>query len=129
MFLDWVFKKYFQPPFKTASINAQIVMQRNKNLLYIISMWNIYHHNYIPYIFLTLLLRQTTGHSEQPSVQQQQMHPQNSHFTFIGSVFFRIPLIRVTVALNSSGATRDTRPEGNSTLKRLLRPNLQNKKL
>lgn len=31
------------------------------------------------------------------------------------------------MALNSSGATRDTKPEGNSVLKRLLKPNLEDK--
>lgn len=76
---------------------------------------------------VTLLLRQMTGHKEQPSVQQQQTQPQNSHLTFTGSVFFRTLFIRRTVALNSSGATRDTRPLGNSDSKRLLRPNLQGK--
>lgn len=68
-----------------------------------------------------------TGHNEHPSVQQQQTQPQNSHLTLTGNVFFRIPFIRLIVALNSSGATRDTRPEGNSVLNRLLKPNLKKK--
>lgn len=72
----------------------------------------------------TRLLKQMTGHREQPNVQQQQTQPQNSHFTFTGNVFFKMPLIRPVVALNSSGATRETSPEGNSVLKRLLKPNL-----
>lgn len=54
---------------------------------------------------LTRLLRQITGHIEQPKVQQQQMQPQKSHFTFIGRVFFNTLFIRSIVALNSSGAT------------------------
>lgn len=74
---------------------------------------------------LTLLLKHITGHREHPSVQQQQTHPQNSHFTLTGSVFLRTALMRRMVALNSSGATRDTRPAGNCTLKRLLKPNLE----
>lgn len=74
---------------------------------------------------LTLLLRHITGHNEQPNVQQQQTQPQNNHFTLTGRAFFKIPFIRPIVALNSSGATRETNPEGNSELKRLLRPNLQ----
>lgn len=53
----------------------------------------------------TRLLRQITGHMEQPSVQQQQRHPHMSHFIFRGNVFFRTPLIRVIDAANSSGAT------------------------
>ena len=47
-----------------------------------------------------------TGHIEQPSVQQQQRHPQKSHRTFTGSVFLRVTLTRLMVALYSSGATR-----------------------
>lgn len=74
---------------------------------------------------LTRLLRQITGHREQPRVQQQQTHPQKSHFTFTGRVFFRTLLIRPMVALNSSGATREINPAGNSALKRLLKPNLK----
>lgn len=74
---------------------------------------------------LTLLLKHITGHREQPRVQQQQTQPQNSHLTLTGKVFFKIPLMRPIVALNSSGATRDTRPEGNSVLNRLLKPNLK----
>lgn len=74
---------------------------------------------------LTLLLKHITGHREHPRVQQQHTHPQNSHFTLTGSVFLRTVLMRRMVALNSSGATRDTRPAGNCTLKRLLRPKLE----
>ena len=77
---------------------------------------------------LTLLLKHITGHKEQPNVQQQHIQPQNNHLTFSGRVFFRIALIRDIVALNSSGATRDTRPVGNSELKRLLSPNLQRRR-
>lgn len=74
---------------------------------------------------LTLLLRHITGHKEQPSVQQQQTQPQNSHLTFTGSVFFKTLLTLEMVALNSSGATRETKPAGNSVLKRLLSPKLE----
>lgn len=74
---------------------------------------------------LTLLLRQITGHKEQPRVQQQQRHPQNSHLTLIGSVFLRMPFILITVSLNSSGATLDTNPLGNSVLNLLLKPKLK----
>lgn len=70
------------------------------------------------------MLKHITGHSEHPSVQQQQIQPQNNHLTLSGSVFFRTLFIRPIVALNSSGATRDTKPAGNSELKRLLRPKL-----
>lgn len=76
---------------------------------------------------LTRLLKHITGHNEQPRVQQQHMQPQNSHLTFSGSVFFNTLFIRWIVALNSSGATRDTKPAGNSTLNRLLKPNLKEK--
>lgn len=77
----------------------------------------------------TLLLRQITGHKEHPKVQQQHTQPQNSHLTLTGKVFFNTLFILITVALNSSGATLDTRPLGNSDSKRLLRPNLSNKVL
>lgn len=73
---------------------------------------------------LTLLLKHITGQREQPSVQQQQIHPQNNHLTFKGKVFFNTPLIRIIVALNSSGATFWASPGGNSVLNRLLNPNL-----
>lgn len=79
------------------------------------------------YVCLTLLLKQMTGHKEHPRVQQQQTQPQNSHLTFTGKVFFNTLFILITVALNSSGATRDIRPLGNSDSKRLLRPNLKQK--
>lgn len=78
-------------------------------------------------MLITLLLKHITGHREQPKVQQQQMHPQNSHLTLSGSVFFKMPLMRAMVALNSSGATRETSPAGNSVLKRLLSPKLKKK--
>lgn len=32
---------------------------------------------------LTRLLKHITGQKEQPSVQQQQIHPQKSHFTLL----------------------------------------------
>lgn len=74
---------------------------------------------------ITLLLRQITGHKEHPSVQQQHKHPQNNHFTFTGKVFLSTLLILSTVSLNSSGATLDTKPLGNSTQNLLLNPNLK----
>ena len=55
---------------------------------------------------LTLLDKQITGHIEHPRVQQQHKHPQKSHLTLIGKFFRKVTLTRVTVALNSSGATR-----------------------
>ncbi|KAJ6637398.1 hypothetical protein Bhyg_10128 [Pseudolycoriella hygida] len=67
------------------------------------------------------------SHNEQPRVQQQHMQPQNNHLTFSGNVFFKTLFIRCIVALNSSGATRETKPAGNSTLNRLLKPNLKKK--
>lgn len=70
-----------------------------------------------------------TGHREHPRVQQQHTQPQNNHLTLTGKVFFSTLFILITVALNSSGATRDMRPLGNSDSKRLLRPNLKEKKL
>jgi len=69
------------------------------------------------------LLRQTTGHKEQPSVQQQNMHPQNNHRTFTGILFRSMLLIRTMVSLNSSGATFPTNCDGNDASNRLLRPN------
>jgi len=80
-------------------------------------------------LHLTLLLKQMTGHREQPRVQQQHTQPQNNHLTLTGKVFFNTLFILITVALNSSGATRDIRPLGNSDSKRLLRPNLGIKRL
>lgn len=68
-----------------------------------------------------------TGHKEQPKVQQQQTQPQNSHFTLTGRVFLRTLFTRITVALYSSGATRETRPFGNSASNLLLRPKLKKK--
>jgi len=58
-------------------------------------------------------------------VQQQHTQPQNNHLTLTGKVFFNTLFTLITVALNSSGATRDMRPLGNSDSKRLLRPNLK----
>ena len=74
--------------------------------------------------FLTRLERQITGHIEHPRVQQQHKHPQNSHLTLIGKFFLKVTLTLVTVALNSSGATRACSPEGNSVSNRLDKPNL-----
>lgn len=68
-----------------------------------------------------------TGHREHPRVQQQHTQPQNNHLTLTGKVFFSTLFTLITVALNSSGATRDMRPLGNSDSKRLLRPNLKEK--
>ena len=47
---------------------------------------------------LTRLLRQTTGHMEQPRLQQQQRNPNSSQRTLTGSAFLRVTLTRVTVA-------------------------------
>ena len=47
---------------------------------------------------LTRLLRQTTGHMEQPRLQQQQRKPNSSQRTLTGSAFLRVTLTRVTVA-------------------------------
>ena len=77
---------------------------------------------------LTLLDRQMTGHIEHPKVQQQHRQPQNSQRTLTGRFFRKVTLTRVTVALNSSGATRACNPEGNSVSKRLDKPNLSEKK-
>lgn len=44
---------------------------------------------------------------------------------FNGKDFFRILFTRPTVALYSSGATRDCRPDGKFVLKLLLNPKLQ----
>ena len=68
--------------------------------------------------------RQITGHIEHPRVQQQHRHPQNSHLTLTGKFFRKVTLTLVTVALNSSGATRACSPEGNSVSNRLDKPNL-----
>ena len=92
---------------------------------------------------LTLLLRQTTGHMEQPRLQQQQRNPNSSHLTLTGSAFLRVTLTRVTVAwgrafvnivrvsevikytLNSSGATLECSEGGNSVSNLLDKPNLE----
>merc|ERR1711862_779373 len=63
---------------------------------------------------LVLLLRQTTGHMEQPRLQQQQRNPNSSQRTLTGSAFLRVTFTRVTVALNSSGATLECSEVGNS---------------
>ena len=42
---------------------------------------------------LTRLLRQTTGHNEQPRVQQQHIQPQNNHLTFTGRASLTLHLI------------------------------------
>ena len=54
---------------------------------------------------LTLLLRQTTGHIDIPSVQQQQIQPQSNQRTLTGIVLLSTLFTLVTVALYSSGAT------------------------
>lgn len=64
-----------------------------------------------------------TGQREQPKVQQQQRHPQNSHLTLTGRVFLRTLFILVIVALYSSGATLADRAAGNSVSNLLLKPN------
>ena len=81
------------------------------------------------FLVLTLLDRQMTGHIEHPKVQQQHRQPQNSQRTLIGRFFRNVWLTRVTVALNSSGATRACNPEGNSVSKRLDKPNLLSKNM
>lgn len=48
---------------------------------------------------------------------------------FNGKDFFRILFTRPTVALYSSGATRDCRPDGKFVLKLLLNPKLKEKKI
>lgn len=74
---------------------------------------------------LTLFDKHITGHMEHPRVQQQQRQPQKSHRTLTGKDLRKVTLIRVMVALNSSGATRACRAGGNSVSKRLDSPNLQ----
>ena len=66
-----------------------------------------------------------TGHIEQPRVQQQQRHPQNSHLTLMGKFFLREPLTRAIVALNSSGATLACSDGGNSVSNRFDIPKLK----
>ena len=73
----------------------------------------------------TLLDKQMTGHIEHPKVQQQQRQPQKSQRTLTGRFFRKVTLTLVTVALNSSGATRACNPEGNSVSNRLDNPNLK----
>ena len=62
---------------------------------------------------LTLLLRQTTGHMEQPRVQQQHRQPNSSQRTLTGRALRRVTFTRVTVActlghvsLSTSAANR-----------------------
>ncbi len=86
-------------------------------------MWSTFFYHF--YTIITLLDRQMTGHMEQPSVQQQQRHPQKSQRTLTGNVLRRVTFIRVMVALYSSGATRACKVVGNSVSKRLDRPNLR----
>lgn len=50
---------------------------------------------------------------------------QKKYTYFNGKDFFRILFTRPTVALNSSGATRDCRPDGKYVLKLLLNPKLK----
>jgi len=66
------------------------------------STWKLLGHSVE---LLTRLLRQITGHMEQPRVQQQHRQPQTSHFMFSGNVFRNTLLIRFMDAVNSSGAT------------------------
>jgi hypothetical protein len=73
----------------------------------------------------TLFDRQITGHIEQPSVQQQQRHPQKSHLTLTGSVLRRVTFTRLMVDLYSSGATRACSEGGNSPSNRFDRPKLK----
>ena len=58
-----------------------------------------------PTCLLTRLLRQTTGHMDIPSVQQQQIQPQSNQRTLTGIVLLSTLFTLVTVALYSSGAT------------------------
>ena len=76
-------------------------------------------------MLLTLLDKQMTGHMEQPSVQQQQRHPQKSHLTLTGRLLRSVTLTRVMLALNSSGATRACSAAGNSVSKRFESPKLE----
>ena len=71
--------------------------------------------------------KQITGTIEHPRVQQQHRHPQKSHLTLIGKFFLKVTLTRVTVALNSSGATRAWRPVDISVSNRFDKPNLKTK--
>ena len=80
---------------------------------------------WLQYLLLTLFDRHMTGHIEHPRVQQQQRQPQKSHRTLSGSAFLTVWLMRLMVALYSSGATRACRVGGNSVSKRLDRPNLE----
>lgn len=41
---------------------------------------NFMSEGFLRHELLTRLLKHITGHREQPNVQQQQMHPQKSHF-------------------------------------------------
>lgn len=81
------------------------------------------HSNNFSIDLRVLLLRQITGHMLQPNVQQQHKQPQSSHRTLTGRFFFKQPLMRLMLALNSSGATFPVNGEGNSNSNLLLRPN------
>merc|ERR1719480_406015 len=76
-------------------------------------------------MLLQLVSRPLTeaDHREQPRLQQQQRNPNSSQRTLTGSAFLRVTLTRVTVALNSSGATLECNEVGNSVSNLLDRPN------
>ena len=71
------------------------------------------------------MFRHTTGQRLQPSVQQQNAQPQNSQRTFIGIVLRSTLFTRRIVSLNSSGASLPVSAGGNSVVKRLFKPKLQ----
>lgn len=80
-------------------------LEANSNIRsYLTSPWMSYWFQFTDE-YLTLLLRQMTGHKLKPNVQQQQRQPHRSHRTFTGSVFLRQLFTRLMLALNSSGAT------------------------
>ena len=58
---------------------------------------------------LTLLLRQTTGHMEQPRVQQQQRQPNSSQRTLTGRALRSVTFTRVTVACSVGHVSLSTR--------------------
>lgn len=74
---------------------------------------------------LTRLFKQTTGHNEQPTVQQQKSNPQTSQRTFPDMLLANTPLILRIVSASSSGAKRPVNTVGNSVSNRELRPNLK----
>jgi len=69
-----------------------------------------------------------TGHIEHPRVQQQQRHPQNNHRTLTGKFFLSVAFTLLSVALNSSGATRACNADGNSLSNRFDNPKLEKEK-